>query len=148
MFIQRTTGKLPDVLIYHIKSHNLYRMIDMKTKSIAGEMIAFPHKRNLFQKELWIDALAMKSDHRNQGFGTKMLDFAQNLSKKLGFKGRLGVKAATIVQTSHIPPHKFYREYGFTSKNKHFIEYIDEHIQNGTKLDYTITPPFEMHFTP
>lgn len=147
-YIQKPITKLPSLIIYPIKSKNLYRMIDIKNNCIDGEMIAFPAKRNFFQKELWIDALAMRIAHRNQGLGTKMLHFAQCLSEKLGFKGRLGVCAATIEQTSHIPPHKFYRKYGFKPKDKNFKKYLDSCIQNGIELDYHTIPPVKMHFTP
>lgn len=147
-YIRKPITKIPDTLIFHVPSRNLYRMINIKENFIAGEMIAFPHKRNIFQKELWIDALAMRLNHRNQGFGTQMLHFAQKLSEKLGCKGRLGVIAATIEQTSHIPPHKFYREYGFKAKDKNFTKFLDECIQNGTQLDYREIPSTKMHFTP
>ncbi len=147
-YVQRPIRKLPDTLIFQVPSMNLYRMINIKENFIAGEMIAFPKKKNLFQRELWIDALVMRLHHRNQGFGTKMLHFAQNLSERLGCKGRLGVKAVTIEQTSHIPPHKFYREYGFVAKDKRFTKYLDECIQNRIEPDFYTTPPTEMHFTP
>lgn len=147
-YLRKPIMKVPNILIYQIPSRNLYRMIDVKKKFIAGEMIAFPHKKNIFQKELWIDALAMRLHYRNQGFGTKMLHFAQILSERLGCKGRLGVKAATIEQTSHIPPHKFYRKYGFVAKDKMVTKYLDECIQDGVKLDFETTPPTEMHFKP
>lgn len=147
-YFYKPTIKIPDILIYHVPAKNFYRMINVKEHFIVGEMISFPRKKNLLQKELWIDALAMRINHRNQGYGKIMLDFAQNLSKKLGFKGRLGAIAATIEQTSHIPPHKFYRKYGFVAKDKKITKFLDECIQNGTLLDYTVTPPVEMHFSP
>ena len=147
IYTSKTIQKMPDLLVYKL-TDNVYRVISTKNFSHAGDMKAFPRNRNKFQKELWIDALVLNSDQRNQGIGTKILKFAEILSRQMGFKGRIGVVAATLEFTSEIPPHKFYRKFGFKSYEKKMNKFIDEFIVQNRKLDFLVMPPVAMHYTP
>lgn len=138
---------MPDLLIYKL-TKDVYRIINTKTFSHAGDMKTSINKRNPFQKELWIDALILNAPQRNQGIGTKILKFAEILSKEMGFKGRLGVTAAKLELISDIPPHKFYRRFGFKSRKKEFNHYINEFIEQNEKLDFLNMPPLDMTYTP
>ena len=150
IYTSKTIQNMSDLLVYRL-TDNVYRVINAnnpKCATHAGDVKILTKNRNHFQKELWIDALVLNSNQRNQGIGTKILKFAENLSRKMGFKGRMGVVAATLEFTSDIPPHKFYRKFGFKSYDKKINKFIDEFIKRGQKLDFLTMPPIAMHYTP
>ena len=133
--------KLPEALIYNPPKTNSFRMLSTKT----GEMIGFMNVFCFTKDELFINPLLI-FNQRRQGYGTKFLNFAKNLSEKLGCGGRLGVKASTLEFDPHNPPHIFYRKFGFTSNDKKMIKEIDKHIRKGKQLDYRTTSPLMMYY--
>ena len=139
--------KMPDILIYKL-TDDVYRVLSTKTGKHAGDMKVSAHKRNIFQKELWIDALILNNSYRNRGIGTRVLNFARILSERMGFKGRLGVCAARLEIISDFAPHKFYRKFGFVADKKYMNKYIDEFIEQGKALDPNVMPPLSMRYTP
>lgn len=150
IYTSKTIQKMPDILLYKL-TDNVYRIINTKNAPNAihaGDIKISTEMRNRYQEELWIDALILNSNQRNQGIGTKILKFAENLSKQMGLNGRLGVRAATLDFTSDTPPHKFYRKFGFGSDDKKMNKFIDEFIECDEKLDFLKMPPVEMHYTP
>ena len=116
-----------------------YSMIEKKTGNIVGTMYTSIRKDFMF-----IDELHIAKESRGKGFGTKFLDFAQKLSKNLGCNGDLAVLAAPL-EDSDFAPHIFYRKYGFTTKNKNILEFIDYCIKNGLKMD-KLFPPVYMNY--
>ncbi len=133
--------KIPETLIYNPKGSNLYNMFNTKTGRCIGRMVAYP-KEN---KELEICELLIFSKPR-QGYGTKFLDFAKDLSKKIGCGGRMSLTACTTPYDPHNPPHIFYRKYGFTSDNKKMIKKIDKCIRRKKQLNALYTPQLTMYY--
>ena len=130
----------PAVQIVKNQNNNReYNMIEKKTGNIVGTMSTSIRKDFMF-----IDELHIAKESRGKGFGTKFLDFARKLSKKMGYDGNLAVLAAPL-EDSDFAPHIFYRKYGFTTKNKNVLEFIDYCIKNGLKMD-KLFPPVYMNF--
>lgn len=139
-FMQKITTKIPNILFYNPPNTNSFRMIDRKKSAYIGEMSV------LKRKVLFLESFHIFPDYRKQGYGKKFLDFAVNLSKKLGLNGNLRVLAAVIAKDSDNPPHIFYRKYGFTSDNKKILKQIDEAIKNKQQLHPFNTPPLYMYY--
>ena len=138
--MQKISSKIPDILFYNLPNTNSYRMLDWKKSAYIGEMSV--NKRN----ELFLESFHIHHEHRRRGYGKKFLDFAVNLSKRLGLNGNLRVLAALTPKDMNNSPHIFYRKYGFTSDNKHIIKEIDTAIKNKQQLDPYNTPHLYMYY--
>lgn len=138
-----TKQNIPTRLIYNPNGSDFYRMFNTKTGNVIGEMIAYP----TINQDIFIDRLLIYREKR-QGNGTRFLNFAKNLSKKYGFKGRILVCAGTLAEDPFNPPHIFYRKYGFTSDNKKILNLIDKHINKNKQLNYRTTTNLMMYYNP
>lgn len=142
MKITRPVKNIPQNLIYHPPKTNVYRIFRKNGDKLLGEMIAYPVKNNIFIESLIIYR------NRREGLGKTFLDFAQNLSKRYGFKGRMILEAGTLPDDPFNPPHIFYRKYGFTTPDKKLLKKIDEHISQNKQLDYLTTHMATMYYNP
>ena len=132
----------PELLIYGFKQnqHNSgYKMVHTKTGNCVGEMIVHNQQFHYFRFETpGVDSLSidyLKIFKRNQGFGTKFLNFAQSLSKKNGCNGNMHLISSDCYD-KETPPHIFYRKYGFDSNDKKKLNEIDKAIINGKKTQF------------
>lgn len=94
---------------------------------------------------LAIDFLEVKE--RNCGYGTKILKFAEDYSKKIGCNGYMTLKS-DVSYTPEKIPHIFYRKFGFSAFDKKADKKMDNFIrmgQNATKKDF---PSMLMHYPP
>lgn len=83
--------------------------------------------------------------NKNQGFGTKILKFAEEYSKQIGCKGFMTLKADGSYTPEKIP-HVFYRKFGFSTLEKSTDKKLDIFIKqklNATTNDF---PCLLMHF--
>ena len=130
---------IPDILFYE-PVKNCYRMIDVKRGIVAGEMSVCS------RRDLFIESLNIVKSERRKGYGTKFLDFAKNLSKRLGYNGDMRLMAAATAGGESIPPHVFYRKYGFDCNDKTILNNIDNSIKTGKKLDIESALPVYMYY--
>ena len=133
--------KLPEILIYNPYGTNLYTMISTKEKKFLGRMIIHSN----INHQIEIDELTIFS-RRRQGYGTKFLDFAKNLSRQYGYNGHMVLNASSTPYDPQNPPHIFYRKYGFTADNQKMIRKIDKCIKKGKQLDAYQTPALIMYY--
>lgn len=135
--------KLPDALIYRPVGTNNFRMFSTKNGSFIGEMNLEKRKREMF-----INFLHIMPEHRRQGFGTKFLNFAQNMSYRMGMKGRLRTLSSPIGYDPHNPPHIFYRKFGFSMDDKKYLSRIDKAIKKKDQLPRDYHNPRYMYYDP
>lgn len=139
MILSNCTKKLPEYLFYSQtlnkeKSIESHKMLNTKTGEYLGKMITYPHDFYYFNLEvpgvrsLYIDCL--KVFNRNEGLGTKFLDFAKVLSKQKGCNGRLHLISSDCYDKEK-PPHIFYRKYGFDSRDVKKLKEVDAAISNS-----------------
>lgn len=138
---------MPEVLIY--KQNNVYRytMLDVKNSKIAGRMYAH-FIQNLKTKECSLFINTLNIYQKRQGFGSKFLDFAKQVSKQFGCEGRVRLIASTTEYDPLNPPHIFYRKNGFSTDNKKLLKKIDKYIKNNKQLPHLSTPPETMYYPP
>ena len=129
--------KMPDVLIYSSSPHQKY-MIDTNSQKVVGRM--YIDARIGFAKIL---ELIIDSSERNKGYGKKFLDFAQIYSKEHNCGGNLKVDAGQLSDLD-LPPHLFYRKYGFSCDDKAVLADLDKHIKENKPLPnlYPMTPMY------
>ena len=132
-------NNIPNVLFYNPAKTGTYKMIDLKKGALIGEMSAVK------RKELFLQSLYINPEYRRQGYGNKFLDFAVNLSEKFGLEGKLRLLASLTNKDIKNPPHIFYRKYGFTSKDKKTLKYIDNCIKNDHQAS-PLTDPIYMYY--
>ena len=145
LLLTKPVKKLPEVLFYSRPSTNSYTMISTKNPEILGHMRAFVSNYHFKDPYLFVHQLVIFKNKR-QGYGTKFLDFAKNLSKKSGCGGRVRLIATTTAYDPRNPPHLFYRKNGFSSNNKKFIAKMDRYIRKNKQLDYRTTHRLEMYY--
>ena len=131
--------KIPNTLFYNPAKSNTYKMIDLKKGSLIGEMSAVK------RKDLYLQSLYINPEYRRQGYGNKFLDFAVNLSEKFGLEGNLRLLAGLTNKDLKNPPHIFYRKYGFTSRDKKILKYIDKCIKKERQAS-PLTDPIYMYY--
>ena len=136
---------LPEVLIYKMPDtfySGEYRMINTKTGKFVGEMIT----SNLKLEKKYLGIAILNIFKKRQGYGTRFLNFAKKLSQEQGAEGRLILKATTMPQDPHNPPHIFYRKFGFTTEDKKQLKKIDRHIKKNKQLNWLETPNLIMTY--
>lgn len=143
MMLTKSIKNIPKTLIYNPPNTNKYNIFRTNSSKKLGEMIAYPTNNN----DIYIERLVIYREKRT-GLGKTLLDFAQNLSKKYGFKGRMSLVAGTLPEDPFNPPHIFYRKYGFSTKNKKILKFIDEHINSQKQLNYLTTHNIMMYYVP
>lgn len=132
----------PTAFIYHKAGFPQYNMGSTVYGNKIGEMITYPWKEKN-EKFLWIQHLWMLQ--KRAGYGTKFLNFAKRLSNENGCNGRIRLIAAPTVY-DNIPPHIFYRKYGFGSDNKKLIKKIDHAIKHQKLLNEASVPWTLMYY--
>lgn len=142
---QKPITKMPDVLLYKPAKSIKYKMFDVKHSKYVGFMEARPIKDKGI-RTLFIEFLLVND--KRKGFGTKFIQFAKNLSKKLNCEGRVSLEATTTVYDPHNPPHVFYRKNGFACDDKKMLRKIDMSIKKNRPLDYRETPSIKMYYSP
>lgn len=85
--------------------------------------------------------------NKNQGFGTKVLKFAEEYSKQIGCKGFLTLKADGSYMPEKIP-HIFYRKFGFSTLEKNTDKKLDTFIKQKTNATIHDFPCLLMHYPP
>lgn len=145
---------LPDKLIYHNQVYKEgYRLEKFNVFSTNpnsqnhGEMYCFkehilrPDKQD-FVPSLYIDFLY--STKSGEGFGTALLNFAKNYSKKIGCEGRIHLMASSGLIPQRAP-QIFYKKCGLNSADKEINKKLDKFIKkhkNATFKDFTNTPMY------
>lgn len=165
--ITKPIGKIPEILIYKVPQKQtvvgytyhkcgfptLYRMADTKTGQLVGEMLGdvVVHDKSIHQtfypinepyKTFYIAELKM--DERGQGYGSKFIQFAKNLSKQFGGEGRVHLVASRLYDRER-PPHVFYKKLGFVSNNKFMNDYLDDCIKSKTPLESELACNLNMY---
>ena len=84
---------------------------------------------------------------KNQGYGTKILEFAKEYSKQIGCNGFLTLKADVSYMHERIP-HIFYRKFGFSSFDKSIDKKLDKFIQQKKDATLKDFPCLLMHYPP
>ena len=142
---QKPITKMPDVLLYKPAKSIKYKMFDVEHSKYVGFMEARPIN-DKGERTLFIEFLLVND--KRKGFGTKFIQFAKNLSKKLNCEGRVSLEATTTVYDPHTPPHVFYRKNGFACDDKKMLRKIDMSIKKNRPLDYRETPSIKMYYSP
>ncbi len=132
----KSLNRIQGIIFYNPPKTNLYRMFDIKKSIYVGEMSVAK------RKDLYIESLNVEPNIRRNGYGKRFLNFAVNLSNKLGLNGNLRVMAGLTANDLLNPPHIFYRKYGFTSDNKEVLSKIDKFIENQIKPE-----PYDLPIT-
>lgn len=94
-------------------------------------------------KSLYIDYIESKQ----KGTGTKLLDYAQIVSKKQGGKGRFHLIASDRFNRRR-PAHIFYRKYGLESPSFSVINDIDSVIKKKATIADIYLIDIPMYFIP
>lgn len=116
-------NRIQGIIFYNPPKTNTYRMFDLRKSACIGEMSVVK------RQDLYIENLNIEPNFRRKGFGRMFLDFAVNLSKKMGLNGDLRVMAGLTVNDLKNPPHIFYRKYGFTSDDEKVLKKLDKCIE-------------------
>lgn len=145
---------LPDKLIY---CNSIYKHGDKFEKfyifstnqncKAHGEMYCFKEHilrpdSNDFVPSLYIDFLF--STKSGEGFGTSLLNFAKNYSKKIGCEGRIHLMASSGLVPQRAP-QVFYKKCGLNSADKTTNKKLDQFIKkhkNATYKDFHNTPMY------
>ena len=91
--------------------------------------------------------LKLISTPARNGFGTKMLDFAQTYSKKVGCNGNFHLEASSGYTPNSIP-HIFYRKYGMNTMSPEINRKLDKFIKKKKPATYRDIPDIEMYYPP
>lgn len=147
----------PDRLIYHDKYEyfdgyiDQFKMFSTK-KSESGKwaiMRCFPERidRDYLTDipSLYIQMLV--SNCSGSGFGTSMLNFAKNYSKKLGCGGRFHLSADVNLMPNRVP-HPFYKKYGMNTGVPKIDFKIDRFVESGKDATYQDFHTVEMYYPP
>lgn len=133
-------SKTPSELIYEFpniaskkrSSQRLFSMVSLENCERAGFLVC--HKSNLNLRDDYngnshaIDFICTpKNNHR---YGTRLLNFAKNLSKQIGCNGYVFLKSDISFTPNRIP-HLFYRKNGFSTLNQKTDEKLDAFIKTG-----------------
>lgn len=152
--IKKTNIKeLPKVLIYH-QSRNYYDnfILFSTDKSEFGKQVIMKCTKEFINRDgrknipsLYIDNLI--SNCSGHGYGSKMLDFAINYSKKLGCNGYFHLLADGCYNP-HRLPHIFYRKYGMSTTDYKIDKKLDKLIKKGKNATYKDFKTEEMYYPP
>lgn len=86
-------------------------------------------------------------ESHQHNFGSKLLDFVQNISRENGGEGRFHL-IATADFTPQKPAHIFYRKYGMDSLYDITIRNIDRCIKGKIPVSQLELPDMPMYFIP
>lgn len=146
----------PNKLIYksyaNYFGHKVDQFIMFSTKKGSDDhaiMKCFPElitregKRNIPSLYVWF----LSSNCSGKGFGTEMLDFAINYSKKIGCKGNLHLTSDVSFMPNRIP-HIFYRKFGMSTKKPSIDRKLDSFIAKKKNATYKDFDTIEMFYPP
>ncbi len=142
--------KIPERIIYTNAEHsNIYSFKSghvlghIKTKMVVLKDESFyPNGKGI--TSLYIKDLEVKPFARKKGIGTELVNFARNLSKKLGAEGRVHVIAYNYKNPGKAP-HKFYRKLGFSASSEMENKAIDFAIENDIPIPPLLTQGSPMY---
>lgn len=149
-----TSFQMPEFLFYHYKPYKIlkkerYLLYSIKDKQVKAYMDCIP-------KKIWRDGKFkvpslridfFQSLDRDKGFGTMLMDFAKILSKSLGCKGNIHLKASAALDPQRAP-HLFYRKNGFNTGLHSIDNKIDKFIKNGEDASWMYLMENRMFFPP
>ena len=104
-----------------------------------------PLRPNYDGSVLAIDFLLVND--RNKGTGTKILKFAEDLSRQMGCKGYMTLKADGSYTPNSVP-HIFYRKFGFSAFDKKTDKKFDKFIRQNRQATWRDFPNLLMHYPP
>ena len=147
--------KIPENLIYHkIKGSNsadipdLFIMFSTKEKNMS-KLYCYKTTINKDGKNnvpsLYISLLF--SNPQQCGLGTKMLNFAQTFSKKIGCEGNFHLISNSGMFPNKIP-HIFYRKYGMNTEDALTNAKLDRFIRRKKDATYKDFPNIKMYYPP
>ncbi len=90
----------------HPIGHIQVRFDGSKIKKVKSNLKNCPH----------IESLGVKENYRKKGVGTKLMDYAENLVKKKGYK-----KVGLAVEKDNIFLEKLYSKRGYKNWGKEFV---------------------------
>ncbi len=148
-------SKIPNILIYTVDKplnsgviRHYSKLIDLK----KGELLAYMNaEKELIPKEhklvpsLYVDILMSLS--KGKGFGTKLMNYAKILSKKLGCEGNIHLIACNSFDLNRVP-HIFYKKWGMNTGDYLIDTKMDKFIQKNKKAKASDFPNIEMYYPP
>lgn len=145
--------RIPKALIYHQLKSPQDRFILLPTnKSESGRLVIMECAKEFITRKdigytasLCIDKLI--STCRGKGYGTIMLDFAKNYSKKTGCNGLFHLFADGCYNP-HRLPHIFYRKYGMSTINPKIDKKLDKLIAKNKNATYKDFDTEQMFYPP
>lgn len=147
--------KIPEYLLYKgIQknsrfSYEIFNIGSTKTQSQLGQMVC--HKSNISLRKnyngpiLIIDFITTKI--HDKGYGSILLNFAKQYSKKIGCNGYIVLKADSSFTPKRIP-HLFYRKQGFSSFDPITDRKMDRFIRKNKNATYKDFMATIMHYPP
>ena len=125
---------LPEYLFYKTPHQvsNTYRMFSTKNGTYGGEIVL---RKSLIQHRDDYNGATLAVDFINakkwrQGYGTQLMNFAKNYSKRNGCNGYIILKADCGFMQQSVP-HIFYRKCGFTTLDPKQDKKLDKFIKQG-----------------
>jgi len=89
-----------------ISNQNFMGYVGVESDEIIGAM--FAHRKAWWTNdEIFIDELFVKPDRQRQGYGKRLMDQAEELSKELGLGG------VTLLTNRYLPAKSFYEKNGY-----------------------------------
>ncbi len=145
--------KFPDKLVYKYNTESkIDKFIIFSTQkgshdharmTCSPELIKRDGKENVPSLYIWF----LSSNCSGKGFGTAMLDFAIQYSKKLGCNGNLHLSADGSFMPNRIP-HIFYRKFGMSTKKTSIDKRLDQFIAKGKNATYQDFDDVDMFYPP
>ena len=143
--------KLPEYLFWeHKDCFDTWdiSMFSTKDPSKHGKMTCITTNQIIDGKQKpYILVQMLLTKPRKQGLGTKMLDYAQNFSKRNGCEGRFYL-CADAQFTKNEAPHIFYRKYGMNTGCPEDDKKIDMFIKEGKNGTIEDFPHQKMYYPP
>lgn len=124
-------------LIYYNSKNSVYSMVNAQTGRFIGNMSAFAVKGpdicgyNLTSSDyaFYINSLYINPEYRNQGWGGKLLKYAEKESPKHGCEGRVFLTAYNY----HNSPHAFYYKHGYRCEDPRLNKTLAECVEYGIR---------------
>lgn len=149
--------QMPKTLIVHSYTRYLNNFVDQfvlvpTNKDEFGKKVimkCFPEYieregiKNVPSLYIW----ELLSNCSGSHYGSKMLDFARNYSKKIGCNGYIHLSSDGCYNP-HRMPHIFYRKYGMSTKSARIDKKLDKFIAQGKNATYKDFNTEEMFYPP
>lgn len=149
--------KLPDMLVLRQKAVGFedvveqFTIISTKPENTGKKatMRCFPEyisrdgKKDVPSLYIWL----LFSNCSGSGFGTAMLDFAKNYSKKIGCNGNFHLSSDVSFTPNRIP-HPFYYKYGMNTKSPKINEQLERVVKSGKTATHRDFETIDMYYPP